>query len=66
MVFKKTMKVTMKTDEGGLSTDRSGLSATAQALLKLLDENPSMTYDEISTRLGKSRSGIAKHIMNLK
>lgn len=56
----------MKADEGGLSTDRSGLSATAQALLKLLDENPSMTYDEISTRLGKSRSGIAKHIMNLK
>ena len=50
----------------GLADDRSGLSATAQAILKLLDENPSMTYDDISARLGKARSGIAKHIKNLR
>ena len=52
--------------ESGLLIDRSGLSATAQAILKLLDENPSMTYDEISTHLGKARSGIAKHIKKLR
>lgn len=52
--------------KSGLSTDRSGLSATAQAILKLLDEDPSMTYDEISSRLRKARSGIAKHIKNLR
>ena len=52
--------------QGGLLGERSGLSTTAQAILKLLDENPSMTYDEISKRLGKARSGIAKHIKNLR
>lgn len=52
--------------KSGLSTDRSGLSATAQAILELLDEDPSMTYDEISSRLRKARSGIAKHIKNLR
>ena len=52
--------------QSGLSDQRIGLFATAQAILKLLDENPSMTYDEISIRLGKARSGIAKHIRNLR
>ena len=52
--------------KSGLSSDRSGLSSTAQEILKLLDENPSLTYDEISARLGKARSGIAKHIKNLR
>lgn len=63
----------LKTDRGGLSdsksrlpSDRTSLSPTAQEILKLLDENPSLTYDEISARLGKARSGIAKHIKNLR
>lgn len=60
------LKVNKSGLRGGLSREKSGLSATAQAILRLLDENPSMTYDEISTRLGKARSGIAKHIKNLR
>lgn len=52
--------------KSGLRPNKSRLSATAQAILKLLDENPSITYDEISTRLGKARSGIARHIKNLR
>ncbi len=52
--------------QGGLLIDQSGLSVTAQKILQLLEENPAITYDEIATRLGKARSGIAKHIKNLK
>ena len=52
--------------ESGPKVDQSELSATAQAILKLLNENPSMTYNEISAHLGKARSGIAKHIKNLR
>lgn len=56
----------LKVDRGGLMPDRSGLSKTAKAILSLLDENPNLTYDEISCRLNKARSGIAKHIKKLR
>ncbi len=56
----------LEVDSGGLKVDRSGLSETARAICELLDENPNLTYDEIAARLGKARSGIAKHIKRLK
>jgi ATP-dependent DNA helicase RecG len=34
-------------------------------ILELIRNNPEITYDEISARLGKARSGIAKHIKKL-
>ena len=56
----------LEVDSGGLRVDRSGLSETARAICELYDENPNLTYDEIAQRLGKARSGIAKHIKRLK
>ncbi|MCQ2250539.1 MAG: putative DNA binding domain-containing protein [Bacteroidales bacterium] len=52
--------------QSGLGNKKSGLSETAQKILQLIEDNPTITYDEISIRLGKARSGIAKHIKNLK
>lgn len=51
---------------GGLEEQEEGMSETAEKILKLIRENPSITYDEIAVTLGKARSGIAKHIKKLR
>ena len=41
------------------------LSGTAKDIVHLMLENPKITYNELSTRLNKARSGIAKQIKKL-
>jgi len=56
----------LKVDSSGLKVDYSGLSLTAQKIITLYKTEPNLTYDEIAARLGKARSGVAKHIKRLK
>ena len=41
------------------------LSGTAKNIVHLIIENPMITYNELSAKLGKARSGIAKQIKKL-
>ena len=41
------------------------LSGTAKEIVRLMIENPMITYNELSAKLGKARSGIAKQIKKL-
>ena len=41
------------------------LSGTAKDIVRLMIENPMITYNELSAKLGKARSGIAKQIKKL-
>ncbi len=51
--------------KSGLTEAESGLSETAQRILELMKQNPTITYDKIAAELGKARSGIAKQIKRL-
>ena len=41
------------------------LSGTAKEIVRLMIENPMITYNELSAKLGKARSGIATQIKKL-
>ncbi len=51
--------------KSGLQSAMSGLSDMAKQIVELMLDDPSITYDGIATKLGKARSGIAKHIKKL-
>lgn len=55
------------TNKLGKWTDRfkGGLTETAQRILELIKQDPTITYDKIAAELGKARSGIAKQIKKL-
>ncbi len=43
---------------------KSGLTETAQRILELMKQEPTITYDKIAVELGEARSGIAKQKKN--
>lgn len=49
----------------GLSTSNRGLPETALAIIDLMKQDPTITYDKLASNLGKARSGIAKQIKKL-
>ena len=51
--------------DGGLDNSEYVLSGTAKEIVRLMLENPMITYNELSVKLGKARSGIAKQIKKL-
>lgn len=51
--------------DGGLDNSEYVLSGTAKDIVRLMLENPMITYNELSVKLGKARSGIAKQIKKL-
>lgn len=51
--------------KSGLTSPKDGLSETAQKIIELMRQDPTITYDEIASKLGKARSGIAKQIKKL-
>ncbi len=52
-------------EKSGLSNPKSGLTETAQKIIELMRQDPTITYDKIASKLGKARSGIAKQIKRL-
>ena len=50
---------------GGQDNIEYELNETARKILSIMHECPMITYDELSIRLGKARSGIAKQIKKL-
>lgn len=53
------------TDNVQQSTQANGLSSTACEILETIKKDPHITYEAIADKLGKARSGIARHIKNL-
>ena len=51
--------------KSGLTTPKAGLTETAQKIIDLMKQDSTITYDEIASKLGKARSGIAKQIKKL-
>ena len=52
-------------EDGELEKMGYDLSGTAKDIVRLMIENPMITYNELSAKLGKARSGIAKQIKKL-
>ena len=52
-------------EDGELEKMGYDLSGTAKDIVRLMIENPMITYNELSAKLGKTRSGIAKQIKKL-
>ena len=52
-------------ENGELEKMGYDLSGTAKEIVRLMIENPMITYNELSAKLGKARSGIAKQIKKL-
>ena len=52
-------------EDGELEKMGYDLSGTAKEIVRLMIENPMITYNELSAKLGKARSGIAKQIKKL-
>ena len=73
----KTYEGGLKTDEGGLKTNEGGLktyegglktvtSKTAVNIIKLMQNNPNITVQDIVNHLCIARSAVMKHIKRLK
>ena len=63
--IRSTQNECQSTIQSTQSMAEYGLSLTAKEILKLIGENPTITYDDIAATMGKARSGIAKHIKKL-
>lgn len=62
---KKGGLVYQNNENSGLTIPKGGLSETAQRIIDLMKQDPTITYDRIASELGKARSGIAKQIKKL-
>lgn len=65
LVHSKDEKSGLTSSESGLADSQGGLTETAQRILELIKQAPTITYDKIAAELGKARSGIAKQIKKL-
>ncbi len=62
---KRSGLVHQNEEKSGLTETESGMSETAQRILELMRQDPTITYDKIAAELGRARSGIAKQIKKL-
>ncbi len=65
LVHQNNEKSGLTNPQSGLTPPKDGLTETAQKIIELMRQDPTITYDEIAAKLGKARSGIAKQIKKL-
>lgn len=65
LVHQNNEKSGLTNPQSGLTPPKDGLTETAQKIIDLMRQDPTITYDEIAAKLGKARSGIAKQIKKL-
>ena len=63
---KKRSRTGQKRQDRKSRTEKTGQKDTQGRILKLIEENPSITQDAISKQIGMARSGIAEHIRKMK